>query len=142
MTDKINNDVSLRQAYFHMLVKKFPVWMKKKLPICEAVEKHTNEYLDSHDVIKNWVTDTFMWTGNQEDVMTHDGVFEIFKTERKSLPPAISNLNRVGLIHELIHKNRLGHTNEFDRWTGWRPKNAGHAHQMDLLSRQPAVRKN
>jgi phage/plasmid-associated DNA primase len=133
---RINNDISLRQAYFHMLARVFPLWRRSKLPKCAAVEAHTNDYLNNQDVVKLWLLDTFKFTGKQEDVVDATGLYEIFKLEKKLLPQPFSNSNKSSLANEVARKARWGKPDETGRWYGYRPQNEMYARQLDVLSRQ------
>lgn len=134
---KINNDLSLRQAYFHMLAKVFPIWRKFKLPKCAAVEAHTNEYLNSQDVIKLWLNETFKWTGRPDDFVDATGLYEVFKLEKKSIPVPVCNLNKTSLVNEVSRKARWGKPDEpTGRWQGYRPTNEMYARQLEMLAKQ------
>ncbi len=133
---RINNDISLRQAYFHMLARVFPIWRRSKLPKCAAVEAHTNDYLNNQDVVKLWLTDTFRFTGKQEDVVDATGLYEIFKLEKKMLPQPFSNSNKTSLANEVSRKARWGKPDEHGRWYGYRPQNEMYARQLEVLARQ------
>lgn len=133
---RINNDISLRQAYFHMLTRVFPIWRRSKLPKCAAVEAHTNDYLNNQDVVKLWLTDTFKFTGKQEDVVDATGLYEIFKLEKKLLPQPFSNSNKTSLANEVARKARWGKSDEHGRWYGYRPQNEMYARQLEVLARQ------
>jgi hypothetical protein len=136
---KINNDLSLRQAYFHMLAKVFPIWRKFKLPKCAAVEAHTNEYLNSQDIIKLWLNETFKWTGRPDDFIDSTGLYEVFKLEKKSIPVPVCNLNKMALVNEVSRKARWGKPDEATgRWQGYRPTNEMYARQLDMLAKQAA----
>lgn len=136
---KINNDISLRQAYFHMLAKVFPIWRKFKLPKCAAVEAHTNEYLNSQDIIKLWLNETFRFTGRPDDFIDPTGLYEVFKLEKKSIPAPACNLNKSALVNEVSRKARWGKPDEVSgRWTGYRPTNEMYARQLDMLAKQAA----
>jgi phage/plasmid-associated DNA primase len=139
---RINNDISLRQAYFHMLARVFPLWRRSKLPKCAAVEAHTNDYLDNQDVIKLWLMDTFKFTGKQEDVVDATGLYEIFKLEKKLLPQPFSNSNKSSLASEVGRKARWGKADEHGRWYGYRPQNEMYARQLDVLARQSRTSPN
>lgn len=133
---RINNDISLRQAYFHMLARVFPIWRRAKLPKCAAVEAHTNDYLNNQDVVKLWLTDTFRFTGKQEDVVDATGLYEIFKLEKKLLPQPFANSNKSSLANEVGRKARWGKSDEHGRWFGYRPQNEMYARQLEVLARQ------
>ena len=139
---RINNDISLRQAYFHMLARVFPLWRRSKLPKCAAVEAHTNDYLNNQDVVKLWLMDTFKFTGKQEDVVDATGLYEIFKLEKKLLPQPFSNSNKSSLASEVGRKARWGKSDEQGRWYGYRPQNEMYARQLDVLARQARVSPN
>ena len=133
---RINNDISLRQAYFHMLTRVFPIWRRSKLPKCAAVEAHTNDYLNNQDVVKLWLTDTFRFTGKQEDIVDATGLYEIFKLEKKTLPQPFANSNKSSLANEVARKARWNKPDEHGRWYGYRPQNEMYARQLEVLARQ------
>ncbi len=133
---KINNDLSVRQAYFHMLARVFPIWRRWKLPKCAAVEAHTNEYLNNQDIVKLWLNETFKFTGKPEDVVDANGLYEVFKVEKKTLPQPLSNSNKTSLVQEVSRKARWGKPDEAGKWYGYRPQNEMYARQLDMLARR------
>jgi hypothetical protein len=120
-----------------MLAKVFPIWRKFKLPKCAAVEAHTNEYLNSQDIIKLWLNETFKWTGRPDDFIDPTGLYEVFKLEKKSIPVPVCNLNKMALVNEVSRKARWGKPDEVSgRWQGYRPTNEMYARQLDMLAKQ------
>lgn len=121
--ERCKNDLSLRLAYLHVLLREHQVWREDGLLICERVEAHTLKYLNDQDVYRTWIEENFKCTGNQTDVIERYVMEELFKSQKKTLVAQFGNIRKESFIAELCQTTRLGplmgDAEGRPCWTGW-----------------------
>lgn len=121
--ERCKNDLTLRLAYLHVLLREHQVWRQDGLLICERVEAHTLKYLNDQDVYRTWIEENFKCTGNQTDVIERYVMEELFKSQKKVLTAQFGNIRKESFIAELCQTTRLGplmgDAEGRPCWTGW-----------------------